>query len=160
MESQSNAQSSPIDLENLRRFLSTRPDVIAAYLFGSVARGRAGPRSDVDIAVLLEEGLEPFERFERRLRLMGELEAFCGREVDVVVLNDVTPVLQHQVLRYGRLLYEKDHMARVAFEVQVQRTYADLKPMYEFHTRVLFKRIKEVGLGWRKRGHSQEIASS
>src|SRR3954468_14971573 len=32
----------------LREFLKEREGIAAAYLFGSVARGTAGPRSDVD----------------------------------------------------------------------------------------------------------------
>ena len=35
-------------------YLRTQPD-IAAYLFGSHAQGPAQPRSDVDVAVLLDE---------------------------------------------------------------------------------------------------------
>ncbi len=39
----------------LREFFAARPDgIVAAYLFGSVARGTAGARSDVDVAVLYE----------------------------------------------------------------------------------------------------------
>ncbi len=38
----------------LRQGLADRPEVRAAWLYGSVARGEDTPRSDVDIAVLLE----------------------------------------------------------------------------------------------------------
>jgi len=39
--------------QDLREFFAAEPgDVIAAYLFGSVARGTASARSDVDVAVL------------------------------------------------------------------------------------------------------------
>jgi predicted nucleotidyltransferase len=37
----------------LKERLEQEPDVVVAYLFGSVARGTAGPLSDVDVAVLL-----------------------------------------------------------------------------------------------------------
>ncbi|RME36982.1 MAG: nucleotidyltransferase domain-containing protein, partial [Thermoflexia bacterium] len=35
----------------LLEYLAAQPDVVAAYLFGSVAEGRARLQSDVDIAV-------------------------------------------------------------------------------------------------------------
>ncbi len=41
------------EIAHLTAFFATQPDVVAAYLFGSQAQGRATPRSDVDIAVLL-----------------------------------------------------------------------------------------------------------
>ena len=49
-------------------------------LFGSVARGEAGPSSDVDFLVEMEEGRSVFD-------LVGfwqDLEALLGRKVDVV----------------------------------------------------------------------------
>jgi len=148
-----------IDFEGLQRFFSTQSDVIAAYLFGSVAKGKARPRSDIDIAVLLREGLDSFKRFERRLRLMADLEALCHREVDVVVLNDAPLVLQNQVLRYGKLLYERDRRARIAFEVKSRKMYHDWKPWMEFYYRSLVRELKEGGFGERRR-HSRAVKTS
>ena len=42
--------------------------VAAAYLFGSQARGRPGPLSDVDLAVWASPDLDARQRFARRLR--------------------------------------------------------------------------------------------
>jgi predicted nucleotidyltransferase len=134
----------------LRDYFSSQPDLIAAYLFGSWVAGKARPDSDVDTAVLLSEE-DGVARFERRLRLMSEVSEVCGQEADVVVLNDAPPLLQDQVLRHGRLIFERDRRAQVEFEVRAGKVYADLKPMYDFFTEVLFKEIKEVGLGGRRR---------
>jgi predicted nucleotidyltransferase len=134
----------------LRNYFSSQLDVIAAYLFGSRVAGKARPDSDVDTAVLLSEE-DGGARFERRLRLMSEVSDVCGREADVVVLNDAPPLLQDQVLRHGRLVFERDQQARVEFEVWAGKVYADLKPMYDYHTRDLLQKIKEVGLGGRRR---------
>jgi uncharacterized protein len=146
-----------LDEGRLVAFLATQPDIVAAYLFGSLAQGRATPHSDVDIAVLLA-GTE--QAFERQLQLMGDLRPFADREVDVVILNRVPPVLQHQVLAYGQLLYEHDRRARVAFEVRAGQIYADLKPMYDFFTAELLREIREVGLGNRRRRRRMTEAAS
>jgi len=138
----------------LRDYFSSQQDVIAAYLFGSWVAGKARPDSDVDTAVLLSEE-DGVVRFERRLRLMSEVSDVCGREADVVVLNDAPPLLQDQVLRHGRLIFERDRRSRVEFEVRAGKVYADLKPMYDFHTRDLLQKIKEVGLEGRRRHHRQ-----
>lgn len=131
-------------------FLATQPDVIAAYLFGSLAQGHAHPGSDIDVAVLLTP-MDPETAFYRRLRLMEQLRPYADREVDVIVLNLAPPLLQHQVLKYGRLLYERDKLTRVDFEVRAGKVYADLKPMQDLFAQVLSREIKEVGLGGRRR---------
>jgi len=71
--------------------------------------------------------------------------------VDVVILNTAPPTLQHQVLRYGRLIYEGDRQARIEFEVRAGKIYADLKPMREFFANALFREIEEGELGGRRR---------
>jgi len=44
-------------------FLNKQTHVKFAYLFGSVAEGKEGKLSDVDIAVFLDESLSKPERF-------------------------------------------------------------------------------------------------
>jgi len=141
-----------LDEAGLIAYLQTQPDVVVAYLFGSLAQGRATPRSDIDIAVLLKSVPEPPEdTLDRQLQLMDDFRRFTDREVDVVILNTAPPVLKDQILRYGRRLYESDRATRVDFEVRTGQEYADLKPMYNFFNQDLFQKIKEVGLGRRRR---------
>jgi hypothetical protein len=144
-------------MSSLLEYLAAQPDVVAAYIFGSVAQGRARPQSDVDIAVLLAADLDEETRFDRRLRLGWEAERVIGRPTDLVVLNDAPPLLQHQVLKHGHLIFERDRAARVEFEVRAGQIYADLKPMYDFFTAVLFKEIREVGLGGRRRRDRRKV---
>jgi predicted nucleotidyltransferase len=141
-----------LDEAGLMAYLKTQPDVVAAYLFGSLAQGRATPRSDIDIAILLKSmPKELGGATDRQLKLMGDFRRFADREVDVVILNTAPPVLKDQVLRYGRRLYERDRQARVEFEVRTGQEYAELRPMYNFFNQDMFQKIREVGLGKRRR---------
>lgn|GEM_PF-271443 len=155
MEQTLNTPSQPpsLDEAGLLAFFATQPDIVAVYLFGSLAQGRATPRSDVDVAILLADASDPLAVGDRQLQLMGELEQFADREVDVVILNTGPPILRHQVLLHGRLLYERDRQTRVEFEVRAGKIYADLKPMSDFFAQVLLREIREVGLGGRRRCH-------
>jgi predicted nucleotidyltransferase len=135
-----------LDVEALVEYFSSQEDVLAAYLFGSHAAGKARPGSDLDVALLLR-GEDSVARFYRRLRLISEVSNVCGREADVIVLNDAPPLLQVQVLKARRLLYERDRRARVAFEVRAGKVYADLEPQRKFFRQALFREIREVGLG-------------
>ncbi len=77
----------------LREYPAGQSDVVASYIFGLMAQGRARPGSDVDVAVLLSEGLDAEARFMRRLRLGAEAEDAIGARTDLVVLNDAPPLL-------------------------------------------------------------------
>ncbi|MGC9336910.1 MAG: nucleotidyltransferase domain-containing protein [Candidatus Cloacimonadia bacterium] len=54
-------------------FLSKQKHVKLAYLFGSVAEGKEGKLSDVDIAVFLDESLSKKERVDLQLKLISGL---------------------------------------------------------------------------------------
>lgn len=103
------------------------PQALCAWLFGSEARGEAGRRSDVDVAVLYVAPPEP--RLDAGpLDLEGALERALGRPVQLVV-NRAPADLVHRVLRDGRLLLDRDRAARIRFEVARRNEYFDLAPL-------------------------------
>lgn len=105
-----------------------RTDVLAVYLFGSVARGTAGADSDVDVAVLF--GSTPSPRLDGpRFVIEGELERALGRPVDLVMLNHAPVDLRIRVLRDGRVLVDRDRAARIAFEVDTRNEAFDMEPV-------------------------------
>ena len=117
--------------------------VVLAYLFGSYARGRTTPRSDVDIAVLFPEPYDKKAGWDARLNLIGEVESICRREVDVVVLNEAPPLLKHQVLKHGAPIFVPDGRLRVAFTVEALHEYWDYLPAQDRQHAALRKRIRE-----------------
>lgn len=143
-----------VALSNLAAYLAEQEDVAAAYLFGSLAVGRANRLSDVDVAVLLAAGLAAEAAVERQLELSVALNAFANCEVQVTLLNIASPQLAYQVVRDGRLLVQRDPQARIAFEVRAMKQYFDLQPMLAAYDQALARRIQEVGLGTRRRRHS------
>lgn len=79
-----------------------------AYLFGSLARGQAGPLSDTDIAVYLDRRVK-FDDY--RLKLMEKLAKILeDGNLDLLVLNQAPPLLRHEIIKYGILL--KDDASR------------------------------------------------
>ncbi len=114
--------------------LATRPNVVAAYLFGSRARGDARATSDIDLAVLL--ATEPTGAFARLgLGLEAELERGLGHPLQVVVLNGAPVDLVHRVLRDGKLLVDRDRSARIRFEVKARNEFFDLLPILQRYRR-------------------------
>ena len=115
--------------------LASSRGIAAAYLFGSVARGETGPGSDIDVAVLYTDA-PPSTVHSPPVALEGELERLLGRRVEVVVLNTAPVDLVHRVLRDGKLLFEGDRSARIAFEVKTRNEYFDLLPFLRRYRRL------------------------
>lgn len=88
----------------LKTLLTGYPRIRAAYLFGSMASGKARPDSDLDVAVLAGTSLTQ----EEKLALIGELAALSGRPVDLVDLAVAGEPLLGQVLLHGRRLLGSD----------------------------------------------------
>jgi len=108
--------------------------LLAAYLFGSVARGTDSAGSDVDVGLLLRTAPSG-ELNDLRFTLEGDLERTLGRTTQVVILNNAPPDLVHRVLRDGRLLLDRDRAARIRFEVRARNRYFDLLPILNRYRR-------------------------
>ena len=116
-------------VKQLRKVLNDveTDSVVAAYLFGSVARQQHNSRSDVDVAVLFDPP-PPNQLLGPLSVLRGTFEDALSRPVDLVVLNHAPPDLVHRVLRDGVLLCDRVPQTRIAFEVQARNAYFDIKP--------------------------------
>ncbi|HYN21900.1 MAG TPA: nucleotidyltransferase domain-containing protein [Thermoanaerobaculia bacterium] len=132
--------------DELREVLATSDVIDCAWLFGSVARGEAGPLSDVDVAVLLDSEVPPEARMDIAAALVEKLESRCDR-VDLVLLDEASPELQNSVFREGLLFVERDANRRVAFETRAIQEYLDFQYYAEIYDRALIARAVEGRLG-------------
>jgi len=108
--------------------------VLAAYLFGSVARGGAGPKSDVDVGILFAAD-PPATLNAPQFAIEAALERLLGSPVQVVALNRAPADLVHRVLRDGRLVLDRDRAARIRFEVRSRNEYFDMAPIRRLYRR-------------------------
>lgn len=131
----------------LQQTLAAYDDVIAAYLFGSYARGTAGALADVDVAVLVAADLDDQRRFALQLDLMSALQRALSRDdVDVVVLNAAPLALSYRVLRDGILLTCRDQQTRIDFTARTVSQYLDFKPFIERHEQQILARARRGAL--------------
>lgn len=133
-------------LEQIKAYFKARPDIDAVYLFGSAARGELRSKSDVDLAVLFgSRAGGKLARFDRLLTMALELEPLLGRQVDLVDMREIPPVLQHQVLKRGCCIVENNFQGRVQFEVAARRQYFDMQRIYERRNRVFMQFLRGEG---------------
>lgn len=93
-----------IAIEKARDLLAAHDFIEFALLFGSFARGKPKPWSDVDIAIFVARPLDLLEIGQ----LTAALECSLGRAVDVLVLNTALehhPALAYNVVAEGSLLF-------------------------------------------------------
>ena len=128
-------------IESLKSVISEHKEVIAAYLYGSVAQGIMREDSDIDVGVLLADDAAPDYRYG--VRMAGEIQSRChlAREVDLRVLNRRPVRFLNQVLRYGKLVFVRDEKKRVAFETGVLKAYLDFKPFFREYDRERRRRL-------------------
>ncbi|MGA3115910.1 MAG: nucleotidyltransferase domain-containing protein [Syntrophobacteraceae bacterium] len=113
-------------LEKIGKFARSNDVIAAAYVFGSSVAGKESRKSDVDVAIMVRGSMGGFER----VQLETELSNLLGKDVDLVVFSLASPLLQHQILKYGRIVYEADPGERIRQEVTARREYLDSLVLY------------------------------
>ena len=110
-------------VKSLKIFFNMKRDILLAFLFGSFASKRIRRSSDVDIGIL-------FKTVPDRDAINGvaeELSLILRREIDLVILNQASPVLKMQILKNGILLYASKRKLFYQFFTDTVNQYDDLK---------------------------------
>ena len=120
------------DIERyLQEYISKRPEVEFAYLFGSIARGTRFDDVDVaaylrDTAVLTDREAHPYG-YESTI--LGELTRLLHTDkVDFVVLNTAGPTLFTRVIK-GKRILDRDPSKRILAENSIRQQFIDTEPL-------------------------------
>jgi predicted nucleotidyltransferase len=95
------AQQTRADLQPIVDVLVRQFGAIRIILFGSLARGRFAPDSDIDLAV---EGIAP----EHYFAALAAINRLTRRWVDLKPLEDLDPHFRQRVLTTGECIYARD----------------------------------------------------
>ena len=83
------------------------PSLTALYVFGSHASGDAGASSDLDLAIMADDGLQPDQLWE----LSSSLADIAGCHVDLLDLRAASTVMQYRIITTGQRLWAKNSQA-------------------------------------------------
>lgn len=120
-----------MNIEPLITLCDQHPDIIAMYLFGSHAKGKARQSSDIDLAILLAE---PRRTTFDLLSFIVEAESRAGCRVDIVVLNTASELIKYQVRKHGKLFLDRDPVIRKAFEIKSRKSFEDFLYLHKKYT--------------------------
>lgn len=123
----------PANIEDLipkaLTYLQSMPDILFAYLFGSIGKGKHFPLSDVDIAVYLKE---PSDIQEKKMEILGALiDILQTEEIDLVVLNSATLPLRMRILENKKVVADREPFLRHHYESLTMREYFDFSILEE-----------------------------
>ncbi len=122
----------------LERIAKSR-GVLLLLQFGSSVTGALHPRSDVDLAVLLER---PQLSFRERADLQHDLQAlFPEHEVDLAVVNHADPLFLKKITENCRLLYG-DVRRLHRLKIYAFRRYQDHRRFLEMERDFVARRLE------------------
>lgn len=122
--------------QKIKKYLADQDNIDAAYLFGSQSSGKANVMSDIDIALLFNDGMTSNKRFNEKLKIMGALGILLKtNDIDVVDLNSANSVLQFSAIKNRDLLFNKNNSARSVFEANTMSNYQDYKYYLDLNTK-------------------------
>jgi predicted nucleotidyltransferase len=135
-------------LIKLQDYFQEKRGVLFAYLFGSSVY-HPQKAKDSDIAVFLEE--EEFKKvgaIDAQIKIWLELsDLIRDKKFDIVVLNEAPLLLRHEVLRNGRVIFERDREFRIEFEINSLLKFYDTEPLRRLFWEDLRNKIMEISLG-------------
>jgi predicted nucleotidyltransferase len=125
-------------LESLRQRAATLSEVRLAVLFGSVARGKATRRSDVDLGISVEPDTSAVRR-----KVQAELERAACRSLDVVFLDGAPPLLRFEISKDGVLLFQKEGHLWTDFKARAMVDWWDWAPLAKRIEDAAIERLRE-----------------
>jgi len=103
-------------------------EIQGIYLFGSVAKGRNKPLSDIDLA-LVTTPLSTTRKAEITLAL--------PEKYDISLFLDLPISIRYKILKEGKIIYNKNNLFLKRAQISTFNQYLDFRPILE-------RRIKKV----------------
>ena len=102
-------------------------EVLALILFGSQARGEAGPNADVDTCLVMRADVSRARASEKRLDYLANFD------LDLQVFQLLPLYIRHRVLREGKVLHCKDEDTLYELAWRTAQSWEDFKPRYQMY---------------------------
>lgn len=118
-------------LEKIKNYCITNQKIMTVYIFGSFGTEMQTALSDVDIAILFNDTPSVLDE----LKHASEISSILGTEqVDVINLNTAPVQLQHEILRTGTKIFEREPEKTMDFVEYVLGVYHDYEGILrKFH---------------------------
>ncbi|WP_027340065.1 type VII toxin-antitoxin system MntA family adenylyltransferase antitoxin [Halonatronum saccharophilum] len=130
------------NIKALTDYFKGEEEIVAAYLFGSYGTEYQTELSDIDFAILFEKDEEV--NLMREMEIMAQISMILKVEnVDLVNLNKGPIYLQHEIIKTGRLIFERDEDKVTNFIYHILTYYYDEKIRLDKYYKEYKRALKE-----------------
>lgn len=119
-----------INVSDIVDDLKEYPFIYAIILFGSYAKDKPKPYSDVDLCVITDNDLS----FDKKVAICSN----SSDKIDISIFRDLPTMIQFRVFKEGKLLYCRDSMFLHRTKVRTIKRYLDFRPVIDRHLRKIF----------------------
>lgn len=130
----------------IRDLVQGRDFIEFAILFGSFARKKETPVSDVDLDIFVSSPIDLLTLG----RLSSDLERMTRRNVDILVLNEIldrSPKIAYQVVASGRLIACRNPKGYVDFKTQAILRFLDTAYLRDTIDEAFLERVRNNTVG-------------
>ena len=122
--------------------LVNKYQITLIVLFGSYAENKVREDSDIDIGIYLANKIGVKE--ETNL-IEDMVHAFKRDNIDLVILNTASPVLRFEVVRNGKLLFERTQGDFLQFKLLSMKRYWEYSRFQKYSKMYMDKKEKRLG---------------
>lgn len=123
----------------LKQIADSYPEILAVYLFGSQAKCKTGPLSDIDIGILPASEITADKQLQLEAEICGALKTDA---VDIVFLNKIPLEERYAIIKDGVCLYNKDNVKLAEIIYYMISQYLDMK----YYSDIYYKyRLGQIG---------------
>lgn len=123
MAKKSSSPSRAVIKRLLKAYFIEKHDVLLVFLFGSSAGKRMTSFSDIDIGLLFKK----LPDIHKLNNMQDELRGMLKRDIDLIVLNEASPIIRMQIIKTGTLALQRDGSDFSKFYGDTVKQYDDLK---------------------------------
>ena len=121
----------------IKNILLNKLEVEAIVLFGSYARNRERPDSDIDIAVKLKNETTK----ELLIGIQYEIEEIIDTDMHLINLDLIEDDFKYDILITGKELYVEDEIKFIEYKLRVFSEYLELNE----DRQIIINKLKEGG---------------
>lgn len=119
---------------HLKEVFREQQSVVAVYIYGSRLRAYSNVKSDLDLAVVVDD----FNKIDYKDLYLKINQIFKELEIDLrIVTPTSSPTYLLQILKTGECVYQRDQVERVNFETKALKDFYDSKHIRDIYDHYL-----------------------
>ena len=137
-----NKNTSQHIFEQIKIYFENKPEVAAVYIFGSKAKGTEREKSDIDLAVLIDNDLLN-KQFDLKNTYIKDLSRILRKDLDILIMNELGESILNQIFKYGQCIVNQKPQVLSEFKMVSIAMIAEFEYYRKIAEKGFLRRIVE-----------------